>query len=92
MSFASQMEATGGAGRQDESSELLKQQCVLRIAPALIARGANSAFRYAALVQEANRIKQEYKSIRAQVSARSFPPPPLFFVVCARVLRAVSAC
>ena len=32
MSFASQMEATGGAGRQDESSELLKQQCVLRVA------------------------------------------------------------
>jgi hypothetical protein len=77
------MEATGGAGRQDESSELLKQQCVLRIEMALVARAANSAFRYAALVQEANRIKQEYKSIRAQVSARSFhpppPPPPLFF-------------
>ena len=32
MSFASQMEATGGAGRQDESSELLKQQCVLHVA------------------------------------------------------------
>jgi hypothetical protein len=84
MSFASQMEATGGAGRQDESSELLKQQCVLRVALALIARGANSAFRYAALVQEANRIKQEYKSIRAQVSTRSFPPPTLFCRLRAR--------
>lgn len=47
MSFASQMEATGGGGRHDETSELLKQQ-------------------YAALVQEANRVKQEYKLARAQ--------------------------
>lgn len=56
----------------------------------LFACGANAAFRYAALVQEANRIKQEYKSIRAQVSARAAFPP--FFVVCVRVLCALSAC
>jgi hypothetical protein len=69
MSFASQMGATGGGGRQDESSELLKQQYA-RAACLMPARtrSTDTRLRYTALVQEANRIKQEYKSMRAQVS------------------------
>ena len=42
MSFASHMEATGGAGRQDESSELLKQQYVPHTASCLVASIAHA--------------------------------------------------
>lgn len=75
MSFASQMEATGGGGSRDESSELLKQQYVPRPLFLFASCDAHAApapppFRYTALVQEANRVKQEYKLARAQVSGR----------------------
>ena len=70
MSFSSQIEATGGGGGQDETSELLKQQCVHRcVLLCPFARRSHAVLRYTALVQEANRIKQEYKAIRAQVSS-----------------------
>ena len=62
------MEVTSG-GKHDETSELLKQQYAYHARSSCASCGAHSRFRYSALVQEANRVKQEYKLARAQVSA-----------------------
>jgi hypothetical protein len=103
MSFSSQIEATGGGGGQDETSELLKQQCVHRcVLLCPFARRSHAVLRYTALVQEANRIKQEYKTIRAQVSSsdvviaslaertRAALSPLLTFAVAAAVLSSIA--